>query len=757
MFLYLTNFFVFVIMGGALLMAAHRHTSQAFARDMGWSTMFASLVAMGYMITVHARPEDKPAGLLLVALGAVPSVLFLISGVVRLAGRRLPRPLAACIALLLLAVMLAPADGTRLFYWALINMAVLCTVGALATHWLWRSKLVEWLVGPLLILLGLNQIVLLTQGADGVPLNLFGAIVLRVAVACVFLFAALDRSIGQLGRLYTRFQLLTEHSLQGVVVTDGQRILYANPAALAIYGLPRNAGIEALAHLPQASFNTDILHMQHSQLHQHAVDVARWEGKRMMADGRERDLRFQAWRIDWEGTPASQLLITDDTERNTAARELQHQATHDELTGLPNRSMLVPLLKQYCVPDGSPCTLVVLNIDRFKLFNQSQGHVAGDHVLQAFAAKLHEVLGPHASLLRLGGDEFGIIEPDALGARDLSWRLHNACLQPLEVPDGEYFIDASMGMAVFPTHARKPEGLLRAANAAMYQAKRTPGTSMVVAEQRFEQMSVQALEHEQALRRSFKSSEVYLDYQPKIDATSGELLGFEALARWQRPGYGSVSPVEFIQIAEHTGLITELGGMLLREACRQIAEWLAAYGDCLPVAVNVSPVQLLNAGFLQMVEDALQRYAVPARYLTLEITESAAVNNLEETRLQLQQLRELGVVVAMDDFGTGFSSLSMLRRLPLSILKIDRGLVEPLPAPDAVAVVTAICQLADALKLRVVAEGVETEEQAAAARAAGCQEFQGFLYAPPLSAAQAGERLRRTVRARGPLTIVRSA
>ncbi len=577
----------------------------------------------------------------------------------------------------------------------------------------------------------------------GLAANLFGATVVRVAIGCVFMFAALERAASEMAKLYQRFQLLTEHSLQGVVVTDGVRVLYANPAAHAIYGrTPRAGSQKRLDALPRETLNAELLQRYHRQLQDRTLESANWEGQRLVAGGQLRELRFAAWRIDWDGQPATQILITDDTERNASARALLHQASHDELTGLPNRTVLMQRLEQYCVPD-SHCTLVVLNIDRFKLFNQSQGHVTGDQVLQAFAGKLQTALGPRAQLMRLGGDEFAVVDPDQASARDLSWRLHSAVRQSLVVPGGDYFIDASMGMATYPDHAGEPEALLRAAIAAMFQAKRTPGTALALAEQRFEQMSGHALEQEQALRKGIKSQEIYLDYQPKVAAVTGKLLGFEALARWRRPGFGLVSPLEFIGIAEQTGLIAELGAMLLREACRQIAQWRIEAGDCVPVAVNVSPVQLLDPGFLQLVEDALQRHQVPPRYLTLEITESAAVNNLQDTQQQLQQLRELGVDVAMDDFGTGFSSLSMLRELPLRVVKIDRGLIDPLPAPDAVAVVTAICQLAAALNLQVVAEGIETQAQADAARAAGCHELQGFYYARPLAAQEAADWLKR--------------
>jgi EAL domain-containing protein (putative c-di-GMP-specific phosphodiesterase class I) len=288
--------------------------------------------------------------------------------------------------------------------------------------------------------------------------------------------------------------------------------------------------------------------------------------------------------------------------------------------------------------------------------------------------------------------------------------------------------------------------LLRAANAALHVAKRTPGTSHQLAEKEFERGSSNALEQEQALRAGIDSAEFHLMFQPKVDAQTGQLTSFEALARWNRPGVGQVSPLEFISASERTGLISALGTTLLKQACRQIAAWLTQYGNCVPVAVNVSPLQLLDPSFPTLVAQILSACGVPAHYLTLEITESSAVQDLEQTVLQVAQLHSLGVHVAMDDFGTGFSSLSMLRTLRLHTVKIDRSLITPLPSSDAVAVVHAICQLAQALQLQVVAEGVETEEQAAAARTAGCAELQGYLYAMPLDVEDAAAWLEQSLR-----------
>ncbi|WP_343732092.1 EAL domain-containing protein [Duganella sp.] len=745
-YLYLISTGMYLVIGLVLLLVWRRHRAQTFARDMGCSTMFTALLPFGYLVATAAPSPWQVLGVPLVVLGAIPNLLFLASGVMQLSGRRLPQGAAALIIALALAALVLPRGDDKLLYWPLFNMTVLLIMGVLAMQWLWRTGTGVRLVGPLVIALGLNQLLLIVYGEQGLAPNIIFAVMLRALIGAVFMLSALDGALRDAGKMATRFQLLTEHSLQGVVVTDGARILYANPAVRRIYGMP--LGIDehiAFADLPPAAFNAQLLQRYHEQIQSGQTEVANWEGRRQVADGRELDLRFEAWRVEWDGLPATQILITDDTERNANARELLHQATHDKLTGLPNRAVLMQRLNEYCyLTDGSPpCTLVVLNIDRFKLFNQSQGLVAGDQLLKAFAAQLREVLGARAEMMRLGGDEFAIVDPEGGDPRELAARLQQACGRPVRLAGGEYVIDASMGLAIFPDHAVDAEALLRAANAAMYQAKRIPGTALSMAERRFAQMSSTALENEQALRKGIRNQELYLDYQPKLDAVSGKLLGFEALARWQRPGIGMVSPVEFIAIAERTGQIPELGAMFLEQACRQIAAWRRELGGCVPVAVNVSPMQLLNKGFPQLVQRILRETGIPAHCLTLEITESAAVENLEDTQSQLQQLRALGIEVAMDDFGTGFSSLSMLRELPLNTLKIDRGLIAPLPAADAVAVVTAICQLAGALDLQVVAEGIETLEQAIAARDAGCHVLQGYYYARPLTVADAGGWLQR--------------
>jgi diguanylate cyclase (GGDEF)-like protein len=436
------------------------------------------------------------------------------------------------------------------------------------------------------------------------------------------------------------------------------------------------------------------------------------------------------------------VLISDETERMASDRAVLHRATHDALTDLPNRGLLMQQLQHLHTLHTPQMRfyLYLLNIDRFKLFNSAYGFSLGDEVLKSLAAALTATIANRGTLFHVGIDEFAILfsADSMLGSMvDNEQDLMTTLTHPLKVSSGEFYIDVSIGRAVYPENGNSAEEIVRACNAAMHIAKAKPGTHLVHAELNYEHGFSELLTLEQALRGGIKRREVYLCYQPKVEARDGQLVGFEALARWDRPGVGMVSPQLFIKAAETTGLIVELGTLLLRSACQQIAQWQEEGIACVPVAVNVSPIQLLNSQFPMIVVEALAEFSVPAHLLTLEITESAAVESLEHTQSQLWKLRELGISIAMDDFGSGFSSLSMLRQLPLNAVKIDKALIDPLPSVEGTAVVRAICQLSAALGLKVVAEGVETQQQATAAGAAGCDEFQGYFFGKPLNLADA--------------------
>ncbi|MBX3620559.1 MAG: EAL domain-containing protein [Rhizobacter sp.] len=730
-----------LIVGATLLAAFWRDPRQLFTRDLGWAFVVQTFVPMAYMLSSRpAQPAWRGVGMLLVVAVSALYMTFLILGSARLSGllpgrRHSAGVFAALIVVGLALVQVDPRLAQALS--ATLHMAA----GMVALGWLWHRGAGERLVGVLLVMVGANQYIYVVQGDAGLGLQLAIAGVLRLVLGLTLLHTAVSRSLDESRRLRQRFQQLTERSHQGVAVVRGEELLYANPALLRIYGLSSLAEVTQLwrdATMPAA--DRAAARERHRQIVSGALTQANWDGLRYRFDGTPIHLRFTAWRIDWDGLPAEQVVVTDETAQHNATQALLHQATHDDLTGLPNRSALQQRLRALCAVPGAAFALLLLDIDRFKLFNEAHGPSLGDEVLRTLAITLQQTVGRQAEVLRLGEDEFALLAQHAAdedSAHDLAQRVRKRLARALQVQAHEFFLDVSMGVALAPAHARTPETLLRAANAALHRAKAVPGTSLQFADEGFERGSGQVLDAEQGLRAGVSKDEFVLFYQPKVDARSGSLVGFEALVRWDRPGQGRVSPADFIPAAERTGLIVPLGRLILAQACQQLTRWRGEPGGALPVAVNVSPLQLLDRGFPQMVANTLAQYAVPPELLTLEITESAAVTHLEQARDQILQLRELGVQVALDDFGTGFSSLNLLRSLPVSTVKIDRSLIEPLPAPDACAVVKAICQLAGVLQLDVVAEGVETEAQAQAARSAGCQVLQGALYAVPLTIGEA--------------------
>lgn len=749
------NAAISLIMGCALVLVWQRDPSQSFTRYIGWANLVQLLVPLTYLVKSQGSvTADMVGNFALMVVAAVYSTL-LLKGTAELTGRSVAKRsmwgiLGTLAGLNILAVVLG---GPRL---GQASMATVNTaLGVVCTYWLWKSgrqsSPSEKLVGPLLVLLGLIQFIYVAYQDQGAALLATLGALLRLMLGLVLLYAALDRSAVATRKLQARFERLAERSRQGIMISLGDSsIVYANPACLAIYGV---ASLEQLQvatvarTIPRAErikVGRILNEIQHGQ-----EDDASYEALRQRADGTPLWLRFHYFRTEWDGASAVQVLISDETDRHQASQALVHQAMHDELTGLPNRASLIQSLRKRCGPveTSARFVLVLMNIDRFKLFNEAHGPSMGDDVLKAMGQALRATMDKECEVMRLAGDEFALIESfqEATDtAVDMVTRVRSMLARPLLVSGQEFFLDASLGIALYPSSARDSESLLRAANAAMHVAKRTPGTSYRLAEKAFERGSSNALEQEQALRAGIDRGEFHLVYQPKVDARTGRLASLEALARWRRTDMGQfVSPMEFIAAAERTGLIGALGTALLRQACHQIADWLQEFGTCVPVAVNVSPLQLLDPRFPALVGKTLQACGVSAQWLTLEITESSAVQNLEQTTLQVEQLRAMGVHVAMDDFGTGFSSLNMLRNLRLHTVKIDRGLIDPLPAHDAVAVVRAICQLADALHLHVVAEGVETAAQAAAAREAGCRELQGYLYSRPLPAKEVGVWLQR--------------
>ena len=749
------NAVVSLIMGAALVLAWRRDRTQTFTRYIGWANLMQLLVPLSYWLAVQSHTALAVWGYVMLPLAAACYSTLLTVGASHLANRPIPSRTVWGI-FLFLALINSVAIGWGGLRAGQVSVATINTLlGMLCTYWLWtapRASVTEKLVGPLLVLLGLIQYIYVAYQDDGAALLATLGALLRMTLGLFLLYAALDRGVAAMRKQQQRFERLAQRSVQGIMINlGGNQIVYANPACLSLFGVRTIEELRVVTvarTIPKAE--RDYARHIVKAIQRGKKADASYKAVRQRIDGTPMWLHFHYFLTEWDGAAAVQVLISDETERHQAGLALAHQASHDELTGLPNRLALIASLRKRCAGENSDASfvLLLLNIDRFKLFNEAHGHTMGDDVLKTLGQVLRTGIDPSCELMRVAGDEFALVSaPNSSGetAVEMVSTVRRLLSRPLDVAEEEIFLDASMGIALYPESARDFESLLRAANAAMQVAKNTPGTSYRLAEKAFERHSSNALVQEQALRSGIESAEIYLAYQPKVDSHTGQLLSFEALARWDCPGVGSVSPVEFISIAERIGLIGALGTALLKQACNQIAAWQTELGVCVPVAVNVSPLQMLDPEFPQLVANVLAATGLEPRWLTLEITESSAVQNLDQTVFQVAQLRAMGVDVAMDDFGTGFSSLNMLRRLRLNTVKIDKGLIDPLPEHDAIAVVRAICQLAAALHLHVVAEGVESREQADAARDAGCGELQGFLFSKPLLAPDAGLWLARSV------------
>ena len=437
-------------------------------------------------------------------------------------------------------------------------------------------------------------------------------------------------------------------------------------------------------------------------------------------------------------------VTRDITERKRLEAQLEHQAFHDTLTGLPNRKLLLDRVSQALVRaerrEGS-VALLFFDLDRFKLVNDSLGHAAGDALLVEAAERVRSAVRDEDTVARLGGDEF-VVVCERLASRDdamvVAERIRRAFSLPFVVEGQEVFAGASVGVA-FARPGQSRDSLMREADAAMYEAKQRGGGDSVVWEEGIgDAGTAERLERDAGLRRALERRELRLAYQPLVDLRSGAVGGVEALVRWQHPERGLLRPGDFIGVAEETGLIGPIGEWVLGEACEQVARWSADRPDSPPltlsVAVNLSARQMAGPGLVEAVKKAIGRTGIDPAALCLEITESQLVSDADATRTLLA-LKGLGVRLAIDDFGTGYSSLSYLKRLPVHSLKIDSSFVEGLGRrADDRTIVSAMIGMAHALALSVVAEGVETQAQADELRALGCDVGQGFLWAKPLPA-----------------------
>jgi diguanylate cyclase (GGDEF)-like protein len=448
-------------------------------------------------------------------------------------------------------------------------------------------------------------------------------------------------------------------------------------------------------------------------------------------DANELNARLRAGRriLDLQ----SELLSTRET--------LRVQATHDPLTGLPNRLLFGDRLTQRLAQarrQEQLLAVMFLDLDRFKLINDTLGHNVGDMLLRSVSKRLKGTLREIDTIARMGGDEFTIILPDISTSEDatvVAGKVLHVLAEPVTVEGHELFVSASMGISLFPSDGSTAEALVRNADTAMYRAKEQGRNNYQVYTEALNAAAVKQVTLEHSLRRALQRNEFLLHYQPQVSIKTGKVLGTEALIRWRQPDLGLVSPAQFIPLAEETGLILPISEWVLSTACMQNKSWQDAGLPHMNVAVNISARQFEQDELTPMVKRALKASGLDPQYLDLELTESTLMQNPDMAVTILQKLKDMGVRVSIDDFGTGYSSLSYLKRFPIDAVKIDQSFVRDITTnPDDAAIAGAVVAMAHSLKLKVIAEGVETLDQLEFLRGLRCDEMQGYFVSPPVPA-----------------------
>jgi diguanylate cyclase (GGDEF)-like protein/PAS domain S-box-containing protein len=545
---------------------------------------------------------------------------------------------------------------------------------------------------------------------------------------------------------------LFEHSECGLLScrTDG-RVMLCSPVAAALLGAEQ----QMVSGSPVSRWLTPLAAADGGA----AFRSGQWETLARRQDGTSFLVEITSSQARLDGLLQNILIVRDITDRKLTQDRLSFLANYDSLTGLPNRALFRDRLAQAMTRarrHGTPVALMFLDLDNFKVINDSLGHAVGDQLLRHVAETMKGCLRDVDSLLprggeegftvsRLGGDEFTVIAEGVAGAEDaalIARRILDALERPYRLLDNELYASASIGITLFPADDSDLDGLVRHTDMAMYRAKAMGrGTFAFYSEELSAEIAAR-LQLENNLRRAVEQQEFVLFYQPKADLASGRITGIEALVRWDCPGQGMVAPDRFIAVLEDSGLILPAGAWILRTACAQLAAWDRAGLPRLDLAVNLSARQFSQPQLASFVAETLREAGIEPQRLELELTERLVMEDNEANRSVLAALAALGVRVAIDDFGTGHSSLSYLKRFDIDTLKIDRSFVSELPHdPEDSAIATAIVAMGHSLKMRVVAEGVETEEQATFLRSLGCDEIQGYLLSRPMPAARLADWL----------------
>jgi diguanylate cyclase (GGDEF)-like protein/PAS domain S-box-containing protein len=565
------------------------------------------------------------------------------------------------------------------------------------------------------------------------------------------LLRAVQDSEAALRASEAKFRTLADTVASAIFIFDERRLLYVNAWTEALTGWPRET-------LLTMSF-WDLVHPEDRPEVQRLVTARgaaegspdRQEFRIQGRDSRVRWVDLTTALIAFEGRVATLGTAFDVTDRKRVEEQIQYQAYHDALTGLPNRMLFLDRLQialAHARRQGGQPAVLFLDLDDFKVINDTLGHATGDRLLQGVAERLIASVREDDTVARMGGDEFTLLLPNVGRVEDaarLAGKLLEAVAQPFQIDGQDLFVTTSVGVSLYPSDGEDAENLLKNADRAMYRAKEMGRNNYQLFAPALNVRAVNRLSLETRLRRALDREDFVLHYQPQVNLATRRIVGLEALIRWREDGR-LLEPAEFIPVAEEARLILPLGQWILRAACQQARSWQNQGLPEVRLAVNLSARQFQQQDLIRSVFFSVRDAGLPPRRLELEITESAAMLNVDRTIGMLHGLRDMGVRISMDDFGTGHSSLSYLKRFPIDAVKIDQSFVRDMTSdPSDAAIVKAIVAMAHSLGLNVVAEGVETLAQADFLRRTGCDEMQGFLVGRPLPADEITDALRARV------------
>jgi diguanylate cyclase (GGDEF)-like protein/PAS domain S-box-containing protein len=566
-------------------------------------------------------------------------------------------------------------------------------------------------------------------------------------------------------RLYWQYQQLQENvaalklaalvfeSQQGIIITDADNIIIrVNKTFTTVTGYSSEEAIgKNPGFLKSGRHDTDF----YRGLWQCIQNSGTWQGE--IWNRRKNGEIYPEWLIitpvENNGVITNYIgTMTDISEYKTAEEQIRQLAFYDPLTALPNRRLLLDRLQHSVdmhLRDSKLMAILMLDLDDFKLINDSFGHLAGDELLQQVATRLLERLRNIDLIARLGGDEFIVLLENITCADDAALVANNIITELskpfyLLLGQKEVHISVSIGISLFKQHGTTPQELMDHADAALYKAKDSGRNCFTYFSEELTIAAIKRIEMESRLRLVIEREELLVHYQAQVDIATDKIIGAEALIRWQQPIEGFTSPGQFIRFAEETGFINTIGAWILRETCRQGKQWLDAGLSPLILAVNVSPHQFRNNDLVSLVTNVLKDTGLPAHCLELELTESSLMHDQETTQLILDKLRQLGVQLAIDDFGTGYSSLAYLKRFPVTTLKIDKSFIDDIPHnQEDMAISTTIIAMGHILGFKVLAEGIETPEQLAFLQEKGCDSYQGYIKSRPIPAQEFEQLLRK--------------